>query len=112
MIGLWLDGLGDVERDRVIEAQGWCFAGWNDGAGNRCLLSHACDLHIYRDGTGFFYPSPEDHAVISSHQRVWSRYDDLCARFGKDRVVRAIKARAARGVTSKVMEEEKAYAPV
>lgn len=90
MIGRWLDGLGDVERDRVIEAQGW-LGGDYYAVDNVCLVAHAYGLSSCLE-------------ALTREPRVANRFDGLMERFGEDRVVKAIKARAARGVTSRVVE--------
>jgi hypothetical protein len=88
MIGKWIDGLTDEQRDRIIEATEWrecCGYMLNDQP--VCVLSHAYDVqefvHICTRIPHELYP-------------VGDRFDRLCIRRGLDRIVRACKMRAAR----------------
>ena len=98
MIGKWIDGLTDVQRDRIIEGQGWCNVTFYDGDGALCLIGHAfairadCDYH---PRLGRYMRAVNRHGVDAF---VPDRFDELCVRFGRDRIVRACKLRAAAGV--------------
>lgn len=83
-VGRWIDERTDIERDRIIEAQGWV-AGYLEYQGQRCLVGHVCGTPGWRD-IDF-----RDIAVTAT------RFDQLVLRFGLDRIVRACKLRAARG---------------
>lgn len=93
-IGTWIDGLTDNQRDNIITATQWR-EGWylyDDGA--RCLVGHVADV----EATAF---SCDGMAIMDSSQAgatnaIEDRFDRLVDRFGLTRVVRAIKARAAR----------------
>lgn len=88
MIGKWIDGLTDVQKDRIIEGQGWCPQIIEMGH-SRCLVGHAIGgLAAWREivNTG-------DHRSFAG---IGTHFDDLVVRFGLDRIVRACKLRAAK----------------
>lgn len=84
-----LDGLTDVERDRVIEAQGWCASWLDDERGNRCLLGHAFN-------TAFWHVADARTGDPVRTQRVASAFDYTVISHGLPKTVAAVKARAAR----------------
>ena len=87
MLGLWIDALTDEERDRIIEAQNW--ESGNPCYGNNCLVGHAKECATT--------PEMIRALDIGYFDSPMLRFDLLVGRFGLDRVVRAIKARAAKG---------------
>lgn len=91
-MGRYIDGLTDVERDRLVIAQNW--ANWTPYGGNRCLVAHAQDAdHVDYLELGCDYDgSPAD------------AFDSAVERFGIDRVVRAIKLRASASLPSALTE--------
>lgn len=92
-VGKIIDAMTDVERDRLIEAQGWCAKVLMDKDGNRCMLGHAVgsvnDVQIRAEAAGL--------CRRMGVYRAGDTFDELVARFGMDRIVRAIKLRAAKG---------------
>ena len=109
MVGLYIDALSDEQRDRVIEAKGWTwdFTDQEDPS-CRCLVGHAED---YRWRNGFSCEVATDPAT-SVHKDetnyggtpIYNIVPRLFRRFGKDRIVAACKARAARGNAPTVTE--------
>lgn len=95
IVGDYLDRLPDELRDRVIRAQGWRTNVFVDrGSGERCLIGHAEGDDAGREwieGTNALHELP-----FFSRMGIGFQFDKLCERFGKDRVVRAVKARAAK----------------
>jgi hypothetical protein len=92
MIGKWIDGLTDEQRDRIIEGHEWTAGSMSGYGASRCLVGHAFD---YRRNGGF----QDVVAAQASGQHgigVAFRFDALVARFGLNRIVRACKMRAAR----------------
>ena len=111
--GQFLDAANDQQRDRVIEAMGWGNDFVNESDPScKCLVGHA---------EGWFYNEHGayeklDQAIDSPDGKEWHRaknrryvlafiqFPHLCRRFGKDRIVAACKARAARGNAPTVTE--------
>lgn len=112
MLGDYLDGLTDEQRDRVIRAMEWRPRAilYQDGA--RCLVGHVQDAQPhprtlwephddYSILTFFDISQPHDEPL-----EVGMMFDKLCERFGTERVVRAVKKRAAQGMTTEALESE------
>lgn len=106
-MGRYIDGLDDASRDRLIEAQGWRALTLQDGQGNGCLMGNARGLGqrhnlqvvvglAWIEATGGF-ATVYDDSRRDCRQHPAAAFNYSCLRFGKDRVVRAIKKRAARG---------------
>lgn len=111
MLGLIVDELarqGEWDAiDRVIQAQSWCTDSYATPAGERCFLGHINNGS--RDNR--FYVRPSRAVLVAllgrmgpSQMQLMAQYgsdpghwfDMLVARFGMDRVVRAIKGRAGK----------------
>lgn len=90
-MGTFLDLLPDEARDRVIEGQFWITGEFVAPTGGRCLIGHAHD---------FVWDSGKQVALhrvaLPPLPFQGQHFDRACHRFGMERVVRAIKARAAR----------------
>ena len=109
MVGLYIDALSDEQRDRIVEAKGWTwdFTDQEDPS-CRCLVGHAED---YRLRNGFSCEVATDPAT-SVHKDetnyagtpIYNIVPRLFRRFGKDRIVAACKARAAKGNAPTVTE--------
>ena len=99
MIGKWIDQLDMASKDRIVEAQGWGYAGvsahqkdhnYDSTQGRFCLMDNAageCGVWYNKEawrGPGSFRKPP---AI---------QFDALCNRFGMHRIVRACKMRAAK----------------
>lgn len=82
-MGRFLSFVGPEERDRVIGAQQWEAETLRDPF---CLVQHAVGVEQYRAWNEW------DRWPRSP----WKAFDRAVARFGKDRIVRACKLRAAR----------------
>lgn len=111
-MGRYIDELDDEGRDRLISAPEFNDGfRWWDGDGCGCLHGTACGPAVDVMGTAEwvrYWDTPEgtsrfagaigDSIVAMSWSRAPAsvRYAYAVARFGKARVVRAIKARAAR----------------
>lgn len=114
LIGKYLDALPDHARDRVIEAQDWCF-GWAVMESGRCLVGHAEDWEgAEMDDDGMAQLQKwRDHETREIRQRVEARFngvrhlrhyahyqhvaqrfDKMAARLGVEEAVRLVKARA------------------
>ena len=92
MIGLWIDGLTDEQRDRIVSAQGWITGRvGRPSEGTHCLIGHAHHDVILQGDTAWKM-WVRIRPILGD---VGTQFDDLCRRFGKDRVVRAIKLRAS-----------------
>lgn len=85
MLGRYIDGLTDEQKDRIIQAQEWA-AAQNKAFGGRnprCLVEQA---------QGFV-----GCAVNNTDYFIYGmRFDMACGRFGIKRIVRACKLRAAK----------------
>ena len=105
IVGRYIDALSDEQRDRVIEAttlyDGYSFYDY-DGCG--CLVGTAERVSKRSGVTG-------DPINALLYQRSGcrhypsARFPKLCRRFGKDRIVAACKARAAKGNAPTVIRE-------
>ena len=87
MVGRYIDALSDEQRDRIIEAREMIIGDYGDEDGDGgpgCLVGTAegAEDQPVADALGYF--------------RVEFAFDDLADRFGKDRIVRLCKARAAK----------------
>ena len=95
MIGQWIDGLTDEQRDNIVEGRDWYWAGWfrarRPAGSGSCLVNHA----ISRGTMG-------NAVAMAGEPFIADRYDRLTIRFGLARVVRAIKLRAARNSTEAI----------
>ena len=82
--GQYIDAISDVQRDRIIEAREIIVEEYEDANGSGCLVGTA--------------EGAEDQAVADAlgYFRVEFAFDRLSHRFGKDRIVRLCKARAAK----------------
>jgi len=102
--GRYIDAHEAMRKDRVIEAQGWITGGFYDSYGNRCLVGHAEAWSGEQRLNGLRSDDvcgPNGDLLRGEMNRrgyyVFEQFDRLCARFGKDRIVRACKMRAAKG---------------
>ena len=98
IVGRYIDALSDKQRDRVIEAQGWCWQ-FSNLAGCHCLVGHA-EAYVGHAATDSAHDEAGELLRISYDQNGWLVYDkvpELFDRFGQDRIVRLCKARAAKG---------------
>ena len=99
MIGKWIDGLSDEQRDRIVSATEWGFSrvpmghpdSFDSATGKWCLMAHA-------EGRSNGWMRDEKTGMADPAHR----FDELCERFGLARIVRAIKARAAATTTAEV----------
>lgn len=104
----YVDGLPDEARDRIVTGRFWRAGAmlYRDGA--RCLVGHvanvqasdvtawAKDLEGREFGCVFFDESEvRAYDPMLGRGRVHILFDGVCIEFGEDRVVRAIKLRAA-----------------
>ncbi len=95
LIGRYIEALTDTQRDRIIEATDFNDALYHgffhDGCG--CLVAVAEMEHEY--------DSCPVNLSMESHRRCGpfpgNHFPVLCDRFGKDRIVRLCKSRAAKG---------------
>ena len=96
LLGRYLGALSDEQRDRIIEANAMITGNYLDDNGTGCLVGVAegADEQPIAEGVG---EKAFDLVVEFS-------FDELCDRFGKDRIVAACKARAARGNAPTVTE--------
>ena len=109
MVGLYIDARSDEQRDRGLEGNGWTW-GFTDQEypSVRGLVGHAED---YRLRNGFSCEVATDPAT-SVHKDetnyagtpIYNIVPRLFRRFGKDRIVAACKARAAKGNAPTVTE--------
>ena len=99
LVGRYIDALRDEQRDRVIEADGWSWQYLERHTGCRCLVGHAENWVIKRTTGGTKYGSPYYARDVTADPGclVANRVPDLFIRFGMNRVVPLLKARAARG---------------
>lgn len=92
VIGRYIDGLTDAQRDRVVREQHWNGAGdFVRTDGSRCLVGIVEDMQV-----GDLIPL----RYVAGHEgeMVWVRFDALRHRFGLDRVVRCVKLRAGASI--------------
>jgi len=103
MIGLWIDGLTDEERDRIVVGQLWDRGGASEDKPDApmCVMQHAYGHEAYWEA---YWDEGDEESGTELH--VAYRFDDLVRRFGIDRVVRAIKKRAG----ASIPEQQKARA--
>lgn len=87
MLGRYIDGLTEEQKDRVIEAQNWCSNVGLNEHGERCLVGH---VHNFLADVLMVL------AVFDEYWTVGPWFDALVSRYSKDHIVRAIKARAAK----------------
>lgn len=112
-MGRYIDSLDDEKRDRLIKAQQWVAWVRRDGMGGGCLVGHAED-----DAANRFHKTFKDGSIVSPETATpliaaarkmnytafkmmrrklpWASFNLATERFGIERVVRAIKQRAAR----------------
>lgn len=84
MIGRYIDGLTDEERDRIIKAQDWTYRQWDDGD-KKCLVGQVIDHRVV------------GHALVSDLElSVARRFDKLVRDWGMTATVRLCKMRAAK----------------
>lgn len=91
MLGRIIDELPDEARDRLVRAQNWTYGEWTNAIDNsRCFVMHVQDdeaiIDAFRQHHRVLPPCAVEDTVL--------QFDKLCRRFGKDRIVRAIKKRA------------------
>ena len=96
VVARYIDALSDEQRDRIIEAGRFC-----DGFG-RYFDPQSTDLCGCLVGVAEHEAFATDSPLVeeSEFRNGWypsDRFPVLCARFGKDRIVRLCKARAAKG---------------
>ena len=99
MLGKWIDGLTDEQRDRIVMAQDWRpFAHlYSDGA--RCLVGHAKGCRIedaaeWMDSFSFPGLRKANDAVAVNELGIENRFDNLTRRVGVGGAVRLVKVRA------------------
>lgn len=108
MVGLYIDALSDEQRDRIIEAKNWTpdFVDPEDPT-CRCLVGHAEDwAHwgVSRDPALSMSRDTHNH---HGHP-IYNVVPLLFNRFGKDRIVRLCKERAAKANRIHIGEQAKA----
>ena len=96
MLGLYLDALSDEQRDNVIEAEEFSNGQFFNGHGIPCLVGAAEREYFEVHGLSSNMP-PVALSMGRCRGGMGMAFDLLCARFGKDRIVAACKARAAKG---------------
>ena len=97
LIVKYLDALSDDGRDRVIVAEEFDNGQYINSRGVGCLVGVA-EREYFSVGYGPFPPVQKAVGRTRwSNDRVCERFDAICRRFGKARVVAACKARAAKG---------------
>ncbi|HEV2734878.1 MAG TPA: hypothetical protein VGV85_08555 [Longimicrobiaceae bacterium] len=98
MLGKYIDGLPDRAKDRIIMGERWVTGMGRGWRGGRCLIGHAEDWNEngMQDAEVYFVRRHKENPCDLGTCIGW-RFDRLVQRFGKDRVVRACKLRAARG---------------
>ncbi len=97
--GQFIDAGTPEQRDRIIEGMEWGddFVNWENHS-CKCLTGHA--EAWTRDSSNDLHraDAPIDHRATNLHGIVaFHQFPKLCRRFGKDRVVRLCKMRAAKG---------------
>lgn len=114
-MGRYIDEATDEMRDRLVQAEDFSAGPWIDGAGHCCLVGTAEDYKANPLGIATHY-SYLQRDVEGADNRMWAgslaayRYHQAIERFGKARVVRAIKMRAAS--TTSVAAESRALEAV
>lgn len=98
MIGQWIDGLTDEQKDRIVRATEWRPHKLGSPGEPRCLTGHAFDITITDVARG--------HPDAGESLAIGVSFDDLVHRFGIDRIVRACKLRAAATTASEVERAE------
>ena len=101
ILGRYLDVLSDEQRDRVIEAKDWDLSFVSDDDPScRCLVGHAEDF-IIEDNIPLALDSAQNgherRCMTSTGVFVFNQFPRLWHRFGKDRIIRLCKQRAAKG---------------
>ena len=96
-MGRYIDELDDEGRDRLVTAEDFSDGQWWDGRCG-CLVTTAVGGRCAGDGE----KAARGHRLGARWQEQGPayRYPYAVARFGKDRVVRAIKLRAAAATTA------------
>jgi hypothetical protein len=93
LLGRYIDGLTDEQRDRIVEAQAW-----GAGGGGLALVNNVAWPNA--DGLVFGCLVEYAHGGNRAAQQsgafltIGPRFDVTVHRFGLDRVVRAVKLRA------------------
>ena len=91
-MGRFIDELTDEQRDRLVEAEDFTTATWwEDGYG--CLCGTALLLNTMEKQSAYAARNPSS-PFIWPLEAAQIRYIGAIVRFGKARVVRAIKLRA------------------
>ncbi len=90
--GRYIDALSDEQRDNVIEAEDFGYGQLWDYEGRGCLVAVAENLAK----TGDSVVAPKFRCGAPTYG-VGHQFDRLIKRFGKDRIVRLCKERAATG---------------
>lgn len=108
MLGRYIDMLPPEAKDRIIENQSWCRASFVSDDGARCLVAAAEWWELLPDGQlvvrdgevqeirGRFEASYRPGGESRLWRTIDRQFDLLTRRFGMERIVRAIKQRAAR----------------
>ena len=91
-MGRYIDSLDDAGKDRLIEATQWCTGVWYDDDGAGCLIGHGHNIVHSKSANSL-------KSAAKYFTQVFTRFDIAVVRFGKTKVVCAIKARAARNNT-------------
>ena len=96
MLGKAIDSLPSHQKDRVIEAQEWTRGGFVARNDAKCLVGHAENWSYGYSVTmpGMWVLLAEEYD--STPPGMSTAFDRLTARFGMDRIVRAIKLRAGK----------------
>lgn len=84
MLGRYIDGLTEEQKDKVIQAQEWRTGSMGVAQGPRCLMGHAKGIYEDVQGDPFY------------GIRLGVTFDSACRRFGQQRIVRACKLRASK----------------
>lgn len=110
VIGRYIDAISDVQRDRIVEAQGWCWEFTNfDDPACHCLVGHAeaCDDVGQPTERAIDARGREMMMMRSfSGEPVFLRFMTLRRRFRMDRIVRLCKTRAAKGNNPTILSEK------
>ena len=99
IVGKYIDGANDAQRDRIIEAKGWSEAFYDDEDPScRCLVGHAenwgsgiRECVVDENGISLRYLETPKGTVV------FNQFPALCQRFGMDRAVQLVKQRASKG---------------
>jgi len=110
-VGRYLDAGEDRHRDRVIEGRDWGLDFVEEDGCSKCLVGHAEDWRRGINKQEMYKTKALDIVGISACWEqnlygtvVFNQFPRLCHRFGKDRIVRLCKMRAAKGNTELVEE--------